>query len=199
MSEAADVIHDQLDHITRLSDAANRLDDLEAMVETEPVDLSALTTDRVEEVRRVHDGVVVETDIRPGTYVRANDLLASVVDNLLRNAVEHGDAEPRVWVTVRPTEGRSDTAELRVRDDGPGFSDTELAVHTDATETALQHSDGVGLWLVRWIVDAYDGELVVENDATGAAVTVRLPAARTPTDRQRRMPTTAPERSATTR
>jgi signal transduction histidine kinase len=99
------------------------------------------------------------------------------------DAVEHGstDSQPKAddWlrVTVRP-DGRGKAVVLRVEDDGPGFTDTELAVHADAqtTETALRHSDGVGLWLVRWIVDAYDGEFTVENgDDGGAVVTVRLP------------------------
>jgi two-component system OmpR family sensor kinase len=197
--ESADVIRDHLAHIERLSDAANRLDDLESMTETEPIDFGALVRDRLDTLQRSTNTVTVETDIQPESYVRANGLLTSVVDNLLRNAVEHGSTSPRSqapedavehgstdsqpkaddWlrVTVRP-DGRGKAVVLRVEDDGPGFTDTELAVHADAqtTETALRHSDGVGLWLVRWIVDAYDGEFTVENgDDGGAVVTVRLP------------------------
>jgi two-component system OmpR family sensor kinase len=80
---------------------------------------------------------------------------------------------------------RGDAVRLRVADDGPGFTDAELAVHADdaVTETALQHSDGVGLWLVRWIVDAYGGEFAVRNaDDGGAVVTVTLPAATSSVD-----------------
>jgi two-component system OmpR family sensor kinase len=216
--DSADVIRDHLAHIERLSDAANRLDDLESMTETEPIDLGALVRDRLDTLQRSTDGVTVETAIQPESYVRANPLLTSVVDNLLRNAVEHGSTSPRSqapedsvehdstgdrtqsgnavehgstgnrprsetgpWlrVTVQP-DGRGNTVRLRVEDDGPGFTDAELAVHADAeaTETALRHSDGIGLWLVRWIVDAYDGEVTIENgDDGGAVVTVRLPMA----------------------
>jgi signal transduction histidine kinase len=253
--ESTDVIRDQLAHIERLSDAASRLDDLETTIETGPIDLGTVVRDRVDELRRSTDGVIVETDIDDAT-VWANDLLPSVVDNLLRNAVEHGstgnrtesgdavehgstgsrtsfddavehgstgseghgpsgsrpaaddnrtqsgdfgapkssraegadtfrtageagDDDPWVRVSVAPT-ARGDAVCLRVEDDGPGFTDAELAVHadTEATETALQHSDGVGLWLVRWIVDAYGGEFAVRNaDDGGAVVTVTLPAA----------------------
>jgi signal transduction histidine kinase len=173
---SVEVIDDQLDHIERLSEAANRLDDLESMTETAPVDLGALVADRVDELRRVQGDATVETRIERETYVRANDLLASVVDNLLRNAIEHNDDDPWLRVTVTP---RGETVELRVRDDGPGFSESELAVHSRATETALNHSDGVGLWLVRWIVDSYDGTFTAENVAgDGAVVTVTLPVAR---------------------
>jgi signal transduction histidine kinase len=176
--DCVEVIDDQLDHIARLSDAANRLDDLESMSETTPVDLGALAAERIDELRRIHRDVAVETEIERETYVQANDLLASVVDNLLRNAVEHNEGDPWLCVTVRPPPSRADAVELRVRDDGPGFSEAELAVHTGGVETALRHSDGVGLWLVRWITDAYGGSVAVENASDGGAVvTIILPAA----------------------
>jgi len=178
---SGDVIRDQLAHIERLSEAANHLDDLESMTQTEPIDLTSLVRDRVAEVRRTDD-VTVDTDVDPETYVRANELLSPVVDNLLRNAVDHGCAndrpDPDIEVTVRDATGRRDDVTLRVRDYGPGFGDAELAVHNGATETALQHSDGIGLWLVRWIVDAYDGTVSIANaEREGAVVTVMLPAA----------------------
>lgn len=176
--DSIEVIDDQLDHVGRLSDAASRLDDLESMTETTAVDLGALVAERVDELRRVHAAATIETEIERETHVAANDLLASVVDNLLRNAVEHNDADPWLRVTVRRSPSRTDAVELRVRDDGPGFSETELAVHSGGAETALHHSDGVGLWLVRWIVDTYDGEFDLANaPGGGATATVLLPVA----------------------
>jgi len=240
---STDVIRDHLAHIERLSDAANRLDDIESMTETEPVDLGSLVRHRIDELQRSTDGVAVETDIASETYVQANDLLSSVVDNLLWNAVEHGSTgnrtnsddavehgstgnrtnsddavehgstgnrtnsddapdDSRLRVTVRPTAGRRDVVKLRVRDHGPGFTDAELAVHADATatETALQHSDGIGLWLVRWIADAYDGAFEVANAPDGGAVvTVTLPAASAAPTVDRGPPTAAEPASAAAR
>jgi len=183
--ESRTVIRDHLAQIERLSDVANRLDDLGSMTETEPVDLGTVVRDRLDAIRHSADGVTIETELASETYVEANALLASVVDNLVRNAVEHGstgqqtrsDDEPRIWVTVQPIEGRRKAVQLRVEDDGPGFDDDELAVHAEATETALKHSDGVGLWLVRWIADTYDGTFDLRNAPDGGAVvTVTLPA-----------------------
>lgn len=182
VSESVAALRDQADHVERLSEAARRLDDLESGDGTEPVDLAALVRDRVGDARRAHPDLSVEAAVEPGTHADANDLLATVVDDLIDNVIEHAGRDATLSVTVRPVEAGS-AVELRVGDDGPGFSAAELAVHARATETGLQHSDGVGLWLTRWIVESYGGDLSVENaPGGGARVTVRLPAARPPGD-----------------
>lgn len=174
---SVDAVREQLDHILRLSDAARRLDELEDAQRRRPIDLATLTRDRVDHLGTIHPDAKLETDLPAEAYVYANDLLTSVVDNLLRNAVEHNDDRPWLRVTIRRA-AADDAVELRVRDDGTGFSENELAVHARATETALRHSDGIGLWLAKWIVDAFDGEFSIENAPAGGAVaTVRLPAA----------------------
>ncbi|UWG46599.1 Signal transduction histidine kinase, contains PAS domain [Halanaeroarchaeum sp. HSR-CO] len=172
------VIDEQLDHILRLGTAAHRLDELDATEETRPIDLSSLVEDRLAVVRRDHPDVVFETDLDSETYVPGNDLLETAVDNLLTNPAVHHDGSVEVRVRVdRSAEGPRDV-ELCVRDDGPGFPEDEIAVHDRATETQLQHSDGVGLWLTRWIVESFDGTLSIGNhEDGGATVRVRLPSA----------------------
>jgi signal transduction histidine kinase len=176
---SVEAIEDGLDRIERLSEAARRLDELDAAAGDETVDLAALVRDRVATLRERHPAVTVETDVEPATVV-ATGLLGSVVDNVLENAVEHAGERPTVRVSVAERSGR---VELRVRDDGPGFAASELAVHERATETALRHSDGVGLWLARWIVESCDGEIALDNvdgdGDGGAVVVVRLPSAGT--------------------
>lgn len=129
---SVEAIEDGLDRIERLSEAARRLDELDAAAGDETVDLAALVRDRVATLRERHPAVTVETDVEPAT-VAATGLLGSVVDNVLENAVEHAGERPTVRVSVAERSGR---VELRVRDDGPGFAASELAVHERATETA---------------------------------------------------------------
>lgn len=177
LTQSIQAIRTQIDHVVRLSDAARQLDDLQTTEARASVDLPALVRDRLAVVRERYPDAEFEADLPPHGYVRANDLLSSVVDNLLVNAVEHNDDRPRVEVSV----DRPDSEEvvvLRVRDDGPGFPEDELAVRSREGETPLRHSRGVGLWLVQWIVDSCDGEFAVENADGGAVATVKLPAAR---------------------
>jgi len=170
LPESPEVIRAQLEHIERLSDAANRLDDLESMTETEPVDLGALVRDRLDELRRSTDGVTVGTEIQSETYVRANDLLSSVVDNLLRNAVEHGSTSPRSQASENAVEHGSTS---------PRSQASKNAVEHGSTSPRTQSGDAwLRVTVEPTIVDAYDGEFTVHNAVDGGAVaTVTLPTA----------------------
>lgn len=179
--ESLSVIDEQLDHVLRLGAAARKLETLEARERTEPVDLAGLVEARLEAARERYPNVDFETDIRQDTVADGSEALETVVDNLLDNPVVHNDDRATVVVAVGPAEGDPNAVELSVQDDGPGFPENELAVHTNETETPLQHSDGVGLWLSRWIVESLDGEFSITNGADGGAVvTITLPAASGP-------------------
>lgn len=177
-AESTAVIDDQLDHVLRLGAAARKLEDLESMETTHPIDVSALVRDGLEAAREKNPAVTFEADLRPNTFAAGNEVLETAVANLIDNPVVHHDEAATVEVSVDLAETDDDLVELSIRDDGPGFPENEIAVHTNETETPLQHSDGVGLWLSRWIVEALDGDFSIQNgDQGGAIVTIRLPAA----------------------
>ncbi|UIO99195.1 ATP-binding protein [Halobaculum sp. CBA1158] len=116
--------------------------------------------------------VEVDDDLR----VAAGDHLDTALAELIENALEHAGESPRV--TVRG-ERRGDVVRIAVRDDGDGLPELERElINEDRTETQLDHSDGLGLWLTKWIVEHYGGRLAVESEATGGGqVTMSLPAA----------------------
>lgn len=63
-----------------------------------------------------------------------------------------------------------------VEDDGPGIPDLETQPIDRSEETSLEHANGTGLWLVKWIVDASDGALSFERTAGGTRVVIEFPA-----------------------
>ncbi len=165
----------------KAGEALTRIETTRAVAETltgapdiEPVDLAATTADLAARVERASD-VTVTTDLPDQALVRANTGLRSVVDNVIENAVEHNDAdEPRVAVSV---ETDPETARLIVRDNGPGIPD-------DRTESLLAVNKTTGerggLALVRTLVDAYDGDVWIEdNEPRGSVFVVTLPRADT--------------------
>jgi signal transduction histidine kinase len=87
--------------------------------------------------------------------VEAVPKLDIAIENLVENAVEHNDAtRPRVSVEV--TNG--DRPTLVVSDNGPGIPEQEIAALEGERETSLEHGSGIGLWLVKWIVDRSNAE-----------------------------------------
>lgn len=84
------------------------------------------------------------------------------LEALLENAIEHNPDRPaRVWIAI---ERDADTVRVAVSDDGPGIPHGERAILERERETPLEHGSGLGLWLVRWIVEAADGEIHFENN-----------------------------------
>ena len=106
--------------------------------------------------------------------------LQQVVLNLIMNAM---DAISGVQVGKREigvTTSRSGAyAEIGISDTGPGIADSDLRNVFDRFFTTKPHGMGMGLAIVRTIVEAHHGQISVENQLSGGALfTIRLPIAR---------------------
>jgi signal transduction histidine kinase len=101
--------------------------------------------------------------------VLADDLLHSVFRNLLVNAVTHNDtAEPRVEVSATTDDGQ---AVVAIADDGPGIPDERKAAVFEKEVTDASDAGGVGLYLVRTLVERYGGRVRIEdNEPRGSVV-----------------------------
>jgi PAS domain S-box-containing protein len=140
------------------------------------VSLRSSILTQVEEIKGTYDHaeITVDGDVPP-VYVVANDMLPSVFRNLLKNAVEHNQAdEPTVTVTATLDD---DIARVRVADDGPGVPDDRKAEIFGKGERGLaSEGTGIGLYLVHTLVDDYGGDVWVEdNEPAGSVFVVELP------------------------
>jgi len=99
-----------------------------------------------------------------------------IADNLLSNAVKYGAGEPiEVSLVRNGTEAR-----LTVQDHGSGISEEDQARIFGAFERAVTRREqggfGIGLWVVRQLVEAMHGEIhVTSRPAEGSTFIVTLP------------------------
>ena len=146
--------------------------------DTGPVPLRAVVDSQVERTREAYPSADVRRGPIPDVSVVADDLLPTVVRNILSNAVQHNHAdEPLVEVDAERT---GDTVVLRVADDGPGVPDDRKEEVFGRGERGLEsEGSGIGLYLVDTLTREYGGSVWVEDNVPeGAVFSVELPLAR---------------------
>lgn len=111
----------------------------------------------------------------PDTVVAdTHERLKTALWEVVENAAKHGGDPPIIEVDVTDTETG---VTIAVRDNGPGLPEIEQEVLESSMETPLVHGEGLGLWLIHWIVTSLDGELETTTRDEGTTVTIRLPKA----------------------
>ncbi len=178
----------QVDRLTRLvhvlldvSRASVRRDDLEI----EKLDLVAVARDVVDglasDATAAGSTIVLDgpSPVR-GTWDRLR--IEQVLMNLLANAIKFG-AGQTVHVSVTTVEG--DLAVVCVRDHGIGIAPDAQSRVFERFERAVSSRSypgfGLGLWIVRSIVQAHGGAIaVVSAEGEGTTFTVTLPTDRGP-------------------
>jgi PAS domain S-box-containing protein len=195
----ADTVSSLVEKAKEIEDLVGRRD-----TPAETTDLVPLLADTVAELRAAHPAAEITLDTPETAHASCSSEIKRAVVELVENAVEHGStnpdsrarentlehgsaspgftdhhegadhgATPRIRIVV-DTDWPGEVT-IAVHDDGPGIPDEEWeTVVGDADITQLNHGTGLGLWLTRWIVESFDGELRRRSDDDGAAVVVGL-------------------------
>ncbi len=155
----------------------------------EPLDLAALLGEVAREHRPAFDRARVELALRlPGERLAIDgdrSRLAQALSHLLRNALQHTAGGGRVTLAASIVDGR---VEVSLADTGVGIS-AELLPHVfeifSQGERGLDRCQGglgVGLAVVKGLVELHGGEIVAASDGPGrgAEFTLRLPLAAPP-------------------
>jgi len=177
--------------ITDISNAS-RLDAELARDAPRPVQLERLLTDVVS----IYDdgrAVRVEMTVEPGedyAVMGREGPFGQVFRNLIDNARSFSPPEGEVRVLLtREDDGGERPIIIRFDDDGPGIPDENLETvferfYTSRPKgTAFGSNSGLGLAIVRQIVEAHDGVVNAENrrnaagEVIGARFTIRFPQA----------------------
>jgi PAS domain S-box-containing protein len=164
-------------HLERVVDDlldVNRIARGQLSIERLPVDMCQVVNRAVEASRPLLDSHGHQLHVSlPATAVSIDGdavRLTQVIMNLLNNAAKYTPRGGQVWLSVVPLEGQ---VELRVRDTGigirPEMINRVFDLFSQDTET-LQFTEGglgVGLALVRRVVELHGGRIDVYSDGRG--------------------------------
>ncbi len=189
------IMHEQARRMARLIDDLLSLSRIELNAHRRP----DAPVDLVPIVRQVVDGlqtlardrgvaVTVEAD-GALTVLGDHDELVRLFENLVENALKYGAAGKRVDVKLAPACTADGEPEVvaSVRDYGPGIAPehlprlTERFYRVDVRESRAQGGTGLGLALVKHILNRHRGRLSIESvPGAGATFLVHLPALESP-------------------
>jgi len=185
------IMHAQATRMARLIDDLLSLSRVELSAHVRP----DTTVDIVPIIRQVADGleplarerqVAVETDLPEGQVLIAGDReeLLRLFENLIENALKYGASGGRVIVSLISAMSGEGTPEIRVmvRDFGPGIAPehlprlTERFYRVDVGDSRAQGGTGLGLSLVKHILNRHRGRLLIESvPKQGAIFTACFP------------------------
>ncbi|MEE1939128.1 ATP-binding protein [Streptomyces sp. TRM 70361] len=158
--------------ITELLDIS-RIDSGRLEIRRQPVDLPA-AVDR-------HLRAYVAAGQDPARFVRRiggplpalwadPDKIDQVLGNLLENAVRHGSGTITIEVAAARTKSGGDGTAVTVSDEGPGIPEESMSrVFTRFWRGSKRGGTGLGLYIVKGIVEAHGGTITVGRSAAGGA------------------------------
>jgi PAS domain S-box-containing protein len=189
---ATDIIERQVGHLLRLVDDLldiNRISRGKFELKKERVELASVVRHAVEAARPLaaSAGHELTVDLPPEPiYLDADPArIAQALGNLLTNAFKYTERGGRVWVAVKRDGGH---AILRVRDTGVGLAVDQLThifemfMQVDATLERSRGGLGIGLSLVKRLIEMHGGSVEAHSDGPGrgSEFTIRLPVVATP-------------------
>ncbi len=185
--EDAAVIADELMRLRRLADRLLLLAGTEdpEFLHPRPVDVDTIVVDAVHRWTATPRRWLLGT-VEEATVLADADRLAVALDALIENAVNQTQEHDTIEVAV---ERRGSTAIMSVRDTGAGIPRADLERIFDRFARAdpgrSRHTGGFGLGLpiVRAIVEAHGGEVRVQSaEGVGTTFEIRLPIAKIAAD-----------------
>ncbi|MEG3440345.1 PAS domain-containing protein [Pannus brasiliensis CCIBt3594] len=134
-------------------------------VETETTDVARLIEEIVDSLMPPL-AFSIELQTPMPVFVTRRALLSRVLSNLIGNAIKHHDRlDGRVWIACTP---RDKYYEFAVSDDGPGispkFHEKIFQIFQTLVARDVRESTGIGLAIIKKIVETEGGTIAVESD-----------------------------------
>ncbi len=188
-----DKLREQLGHIrssaAQLTGMVNDLvadammDALDISIRRERVDIAAVLAEVVTANKGLADRKhqAIQLAAPPMRWATCDpDRLREAVDNLLSNAIKYSPHGGRIELSML---GDDETTTILVRDEGAGLSQEDLGrlfgrfQRLSAKPTGGESSTGLGLSIVKRIVELHGGSVAAASDGPGrgATFTIRLP------------------------
>ncbi|ELZ72965.1 PAS-PAC-PAC sensing histidine kinase [Haloferax prahovense DSM 18310] len=143
----------------------------------QPQNVADCVRNVVEGAQLSYPDATITVDAPDVANARAHTTFELAVNELIDNAVVYGGDEVEIHLSVTDDDGPEQVV-IRVADNGPGIPPLERESLNSGRESPLQHTNGLGLWFVRWAVTNSNGSMeITDNQPNGTVIELRLPRA----------------------
>lgn len=152
-------------------------------LENKEVDLVALTRDILKKMKPLAEEKNIKTSFRSEPeeifYPMDTGKFGQLIGNILDNAIKYTKRGGEVDLEIK----RIDSGiVIEVKDNGIGIPEKEISkvfdrfYRVDKSRSGADKSNGLGLSICKWIVEAYQGDIRIKSkEGVGTSVTVTLP------------------------
>jgi len=172
---------DRIDNLVENALMATRIESKNLDILLSEMDISECANNVLKSIRATTaKDVKIESNIEPDVFILGDNLaISSLISNLIENAIKYSTANPKVLVTLTNNKNQ---ATLVVEDNGIGISDNEKNeifskfYRIGNEETRRSKGTGLGLFIVKHIVDLHNGKVDVRNNVPqGTIFEVSIP------------------------
>jgi len=164
---------------------ANRIERGEMKLDLASTELVALVSSIVETQRpraaAKQQKIALETDAAPVPALVDSGVMVQVLENLVSNAIKYSPPGRSIFMRLKRDTG---TVRIEVQDEGPGLSAEDQKklfgkfARLSAKPTGGEHATGLGLSIVKRMVEAMNGKVWCESEpGRGATFIVTVPEA----------------------
>ena len=170
-----DTVAEMNKDVNRLSTIASRFSKIGSAPRMEPADLNVITSEASGYMAtRISPKISLRCNTAAGTLpvMACAPLLAWVIENLVKNAVDAMDGNGNITVETKST---LTGASIEISDTGKGISRKNFDTIFRPGYTTKKRGWGLGLTLARRIIEEYHGgRIYVARSAPGAGTTFRI-------------------------
>lgn len=174
LSQASDIVVDEIESLERRIRAFSEFSS-EPPVCPEPIDLQQFVEERISFLKSAHPEVRYAVEIAENSpaAMADQDLMKSILVNLLENAAEAAGDGGEILTRVQPME---DSIAIEVHDSGPGLSELARRSLFQPTISFKKRGMGLGLSIARKSALLSGGDvLLIAGELGGAGFRVLLP------------------------
>lgn len=129
--------------------------------------------DAIIHVKKNHKSVDLEYDLESSFTFTAHSRFKHIIREIIDNGVEHNKSEVKKLKIKSIV--KNSKKQIIIRDNGSGIEESELKpIFNTNKETPLEHGSGLGLWLIKFIINISGGEITFNRMDTGTEVKIVL-------------------------